>query len=124
MKSKKEPDLNIWNDVSSRYRNSEGSVKIAVVGKYTKLEDAYKSLSEALIHGGLANKTNVEVSQSNSSNDITFTQEIVLALKRQILKNSMRNQIALKITKFIIIPSGLKIRKLKLEVKSKIKEGQ
>ena len=61
IKSKSNPDLSIWNDVSSRYRNSEGSVKIAVVGKYTKLEDAYKSLSEALIHGGLANKTNVEV---------------------------------------------------------------
>lgn len=60
--SKKKPDLSIWNDVSSRFRNSEGSVKIAVVGKYTKLEDAYKSLSEALIHGGLANKTNVEIS--------------------------------------------------------------
>ncbi len=61
LKSKKEPDLSVWSDVSSRYRNSEGSVRIAVVGKYTKLEDAYKSLSEALIHGGLANKTNVEV---------------------------------------------------------------
>tara|TARA_Y100001935_G_scaffold41282_1_gene33409 strand:+ start:74 stop:1714 length:1641 start_codon:yes stop_codon:yes gene_type:complete len=62
LNSKMKPDLSIWNDVSSRYRSSEGSVKIAVVGKYTKLEDAYKSLSEALIHGGLANKTNVEVS--------------------------------------------------------------
>ncbi len=61
LKSKNKPDLSIWNDVSSRYRTSEGSVKIAVVGKYTKLEDAYKSLSEALIHGGLANKTNVEI---------------------------------------------------------------
>ena len=61
LKSRKKPDLSIWNDVSSRYRTSEGSVKIAVVGKYTKLEDAYKSLSEALIHGGLANKINVEV---------------------------------------------------------------
>jgi len=61
LKSKMKPDLSIWNDVSSRYRSSEGSVKIAVVGKYTKLEDAYKSLSEALIHGGLANKTNVQV---------------------------------------------------------------
>ena len=61
LKSKKKPDLSIWNDVSARYRTSEGSVKIAVVGKYTKLEDAYKSLSEALIHGGLANKINVEV---------------------------------------------------------------
>ena len=61
LKSKKKPNLCIWNDVSSRYRTSEGSVKIAVVGKYTILEDAYKSLSEALNHGGLANKTNVEV---------------------------------------------------------------
>ena len=61
LKSKKKPDLSIWNDVSARYRTSEGSVKIAVVGKYTKLEDAYKSLSEALIHGGLANKINVDV---------------------------------------------------------------
>ncbi len=59
--SKTKPDLSIWNDVSLRYRNSEGSVKIAIVGKYTKLEDAYKSLSEALFHGGLANKTNVEI---------------------------------------------------------------
>ena len=61
LKSKSNPDLSIWSDVSSRYRTSEGSVKIAVVGKYTQLEDAYKSLSEALIHGGLANKTNVEI---------------------------------------------------------------
>ena len=61
LNSKNKPDLSIWNDVSSRYRTSEGSVKIAVVGKYTKLEDAYKSLSEALVHGGLANKTNVEI---------------------------------------------------------------
>ena len=61
LKSKSKPDLSIWNDVSSRYRTSEGSVKIAVVGKYTQLEDAYKSLSEALVHGGLANKTNVEI---------------------------------------------------------------
>ena len=61
LKSKSRPDLSIWEDVSSRYRSSEGLVKIAVVGKYTKLEDAYKSLSEALIHGGLANKTNVEI---------------------------------------------------------------
>ena len=61
LKSKSKPDLSIWSDVSSRYRTSEGSVKIAVVGKYTQLEDAYKSLSEALIHGGLANKTNVEI---------------------------------------------------------------
>ena len=58
--SNKEPDLSRWDDVCSRVKNSEGLVRIAVVGKYTQLEDAYKSLSEALIHGGLANKTKVE----------------------------------------------------------------
>ena len=44
LKSKSKPDLSIWNDVSLRYRTSEGSVKIAVVGKYTQLEDAYNCL--------------------------------------------------------------------------------
>ncbi len=58
--TRKEPDLTRWNDVCSRVKNSEGLVRIAVVGKYTQLEDAYKSLSEALIHGGMANKTKVE----------------------------------------------------------------
>ena len=56
----KEPDLNIWNDVSSRYRSSEDQSRLLLL-ENTKLEDAYKSLSEALIHGGLANKTNVEI---------------------------------------------------------------
>ena len=60
LKSRKKPDLKRWHKVCSRVRNSEGLVKIAVVGKYTQLEDAYKSLSEALIHGGIANKTKVE----------------------------------------------------------------
>ncbi|ALK09388.1 CTP synthase [Blastochloris viridis] len=55
-----EPDLSRWEKITQRIRNPEGSVTIAVVGKYTGLKDAYKSLIEALTHGGIAN--NVKVS--------------------------------------------------------------
>ena len=43
-----------WNDVADRIYNPEGEVKVAIVGKYTQLEDAYKSIAEALTHGGMA----------------------------------------------------------------------
>ncbi|MBJ6986303.1 MULTISPECIES: CTP synthase [unclassified Devosia] len=56
-----EPDLTAWNEVSKRFHNPEGEVNIAIVGKYTGLKDAYKSLSEALIHGGIANKVKVNL---------------------------------------------------------------
>jgi CTP synthase len=56
-----EPDLSAWQDVSSRLHNPEGEVNIAIVGKYTGLKDAYKSLSEALTHGGIANKVKVNL---------------------------------------------------------------
>ncbi len=56
-----EPDLTAWTDVSQRLHNPEGEVNIAIVGKYTGLKDAYKSLSEALTHGGIANKVKVNV---------------------------------------------------------------
>ncbi len=56
-----EPDLSAWNDVTSRLHNPEGEVNIAIVGKYTGLKDAYKSLSEALTHGGIANKVKVNL---------------------------------------------------------------
>ncbi|NJL07821.1 MAG: CTP synthase [Methylacidiphilales bacterium] len=55
-----EPDLTRWEKITQRIRNPEGSVTIAIVGKYTGLKDAYKSLIEALSHGGIAN--NVKVS--------------------------------------------------------------
>ncbi len=55
------PDLSRWQDVSDRIFNAEGEVKIAIVGKYTQLEDAYKSIAEALTHGGMANRTRVNV---------------------------------------------------------------
>ena len=53
------PDLTRWEAISSRMTNPDGDVTIAVVGKYTVLKDAYKSLIEALIHGGLANNVKV-----------------------------------------------------------------
>ncbi|MBA4043954.1 MAG: CTP synthetase [Erythrobacter sp.] len=55
------PDLSAWVDVNDRYFNPEGEVTIAVVGKYVGLQDAYKSLNEALVHGGLANRVKVNI---------------------------------------------------------------
>jgi CTP synthase len=55
------PDLARWTDIMSRIREPEGEVTIAVVGKYTGLLDAYKSLQEALVHGGIANRVRVNL---------------------------------------------------------------
>ncbi len=55
------PDLRVWEDVADRINNPEGEVKVAIVGKYTQLEDAYKSIAEALTHGGMANRVKVKV---------------------------------------------------------------
>jgi CTP synthase len=56
-----EPDLHRWDDVIDRQTNPEGEVTIGVVGKYVGLQDAYKSLNEALIHGGIANRVRVRI---------------------------------------------------------------
>ena len=53
------PNLARWEDVMDRISHPEGEVRIAIVGKYTQLEDAYKSIAEALTHGGMANRTKV-----------------------------------------------------------------
>jgi len=55
------PDLDRWRLINERIRNPEGDVTIAIVGKYTGLKDAYKSLIEALSHGGIANKVRVNL---------------------------------------------------------------
>ncbi len=55
------PDLSRWTRISSRVHNPEGEVNIAVVGKYTGLKDAYKSLIESLHHGGIANQVKVNL---------------------------------------------------------------
>ena len=56
------PDLSVWQNIVRHVKEPEGEVTIAVVGKYTGMKDAYKSLNEALVHGGIANnvKLNVE----------------------------------------------------------------
>ncbi len=54
-------DLSIWEEIMTRIKEPEGQVKIAVVGKYTELADSYKSLNEALMHGGLANFVKVKL---------------------------------------------------------------
>jgi CTP synthase len=56
-----EPDLSRWEDIMDRLENPEGEVTIGVVGKYVGLQDAYKSLTEALVHGGLANRVKVRI---------------------------------------------------------------
>ena len=56
-----EPDLSRWQWVVNRVKNPEGEVRIAVVGKYMQVKDFYKSLSEALAHGGLANNVRVHM---------------------------------------------------------------
>jgi CTP synthase len=61
MTPRQEPDLERWRIINERIRNPEGAVTIAVVGKYTGMKDAYKSLTEALSHGGIANKVRVNV---------------------------------------------------------------
>ena len=55
------PDLTTWNEITSIIKNPEGEVTIAVVGKYTSLLDSYKSLAEALVHGGIANRVKVNL---------------------------------------------------------------
>jgi CTP synthase len=55
------PDLSRWSDIVDRLTNPEGEVTVGVVGKYVGLQDAYKSLNEALVHGGIANRVKVNI---------------------------------------------------------------
>ncbi len=66
------PDLVRWEEINQAINNPEGSVKIAVVGKYTEHRDAYKSLTEALMHAGIANRVKVELEWVDSA---TFESE-------------------------------------------------
>jgi CTP synthase len=56
-----EPDLSRWDAIVGRIRRPEGEVRIAIVGKYTHLLDSYKSLGEAMTHGGIANNVRVKL---------------------------------------------------------------
>ena len=61
IEDEQKPDMSRWQNISQTLHNPEGEVTIAIVGKYTGLKDAYKSLIEALTHGGIANKVKVNL---------------------------------------------------------------
>lgn len=63
-----EPNLDEWTEMVERQKGISESVKIAIVGKYVELPDAYLSVVEALTHGGIANKVDVEIKWINSEN--------------------------------------------------------
>ncbi|MGB2358419.1 MAG: CTP synthase, partial [Paracoccaceae bacterium] len=71
--------LSRWDDVADRIYNPEGQVNVAIVGKYTQLEDAYKSIAEALTHGGMANRVRVNVEWVDA--EIFETQDVAPLLQ-------------------------------------------
>jgi len=74
LKSKKRANLSPWKKITKIVLNTKNIVNIAIIGKYVNLKDAYKSLDEALIHGGIANKVKVNLIRIESdhlkNNDI------------------------------------------------------
>ena len=68
IKSKKLPDLSKWKNITNRVLNPKRDVKIGIIGKYVNLKDAYKSLDEALTHGGLSNNLKVHLKRIDSEN--------------------------------------------------------
>jgi CTP synthase len=59
--SANEPELSLWKEIARKMKNPRNEVTIAIAGKYTGLKDSYKSLMEALIHGGIANDARVNL---------------------------------------------------------------
>ncbi len=68
MKSKKRPNLTPWKKITKIALNTKKSINIAIIGKYVNLKDAYKSLDEALMHGGIFNKVKVNLTRIESDN--------------------------------------------------------
>jgi len=66
IKSKKSPDLSKWKNITSKILNPKKDVNIGIIGKYVNLKDAYKSLDEALIHGGISNNVKVNLKRIDS----------------------------------------------------------
>ncbi len=89
IKSKKIPNLTKWKNITTKVLNTTKNVNIGIIGKYVNLKDAYKSLDEALTHGGIANNLKVNLSRIDSRH-----------LKSQNLKS------ALKDVSGILIPGG------------------
>ena len=68
IKSKKSPNLTKWKNITSKVLGSRKDVNIGIIGKYVHLKDAYKSLDEALIHGGISNNLKVNLTRIDSEN--------------------------------------------------------
>ncbi len=79
LKPKKKANLSPWKKITKIVLNTKKSVNIAIIGKYVNLKDAYKSLDEALVHGGIANKVKVNLIRIES--DILKNNEIKTKLK-------------------------------------------
>lgn len=77
-----QPDLTIWHEIVSRLKTPDGDVSVAIVGKYTEHKDAYKSLIEALHHGGLANRVKVDIIWLESEAFEADEQACAAALRR------------------------------------------
>ena len=89
LKPKKKANLNPWKKITKVVLNTKKAVNIAIIGKYVNLKDAYKSLDEALIHGGIANKIKVNLIRIESDN-----------LKNNEIKKRLKNVSGL------LIPGG------------------
>ncbi len=68
IKNKKTPDLTKWKNITAKVLNPKQDVNIGIIGKYVNLKDAYKSLDEALIHGGISNNLKVNLKRIDSEN--------------------------------------------------------
>ena len=68
IKNKKPPDLTKWKNITTKVLNPKRNVNIGIIGKYVNLKDAYKSLDEALIHGGISNNLKVNLKRIDSEN--------------------------------------------------------
>ena len=110
IKSKKNVNLNPWKKITKIVLNTKRNVKIAIIGKYVNLKDAYKSLDEALVHGGIHNNLKVNLVRIESDN-----------LKPSEIKNKLKD------VSGILIPGGFgkrgtegKIEAIKYARKKKI----
>ena len=89
IKSKREPNLKKWKNIASKVLNPRKDVSIGIIGKYVNLKDAYKSLDEALVHGGISNNLRVNLKRIDSEN-----------LRVENVKSSLKN------VSGVIIPGG------------------
>ena len=79
IKNKKSPNLTKWKSITAKVLNPRKNVRIGIIGKYVNLKDAYKSLDEALIHGGISNNVKIDLKRIDSEN--LKTEDIKTVLK-------------------------------------------